>query len=161
MLPMIASVSRLVPTCESQGASRQIISLGFNGGPAEHRECITVTDLSRTKVLFQASPELRLEQNILIDIPRAGRVDARIVKRENERIDAVFETPIDHASVRAVRLAAPMGPSCSEQAEMDAVREAYQKLTVAPQWFVWLEGILSVTLILAFLYALWFLPISN
>ena len=159
MLPKLAHISAPEPVTDRRAAARRVVTFGFDAAEPDGTTRLLILNLSRTGLLLQTSAELTVGESIQIEVPEAGLVDARIVRRSEDRFGAMFDAPIPQAAVSAVLLASPAQPDPLDQAEVDAAHRAYPEYRPVPEALLW--TVLTVTSLVAFLfvYALSFLPI--
>lgn len=161
MLPKLAHISAPAPSADRRGAARRVISFGFDTSDFERNSRILILDLSQSGLLLQTSAELEVGEKIRIEIPEAGTVEARIVRRNGDRFGAMFDSPIGKAAVSAVLLAAPAEPPPLEEAEIDAAQRSYRAFNPAPDWLVMATLVVTGLATALFIYALAFLPVTG
>ncbi|MCP5379304.1 MAG: PilZ domain-containing protein [Novosphingobium sp.] len=161
MFPKIAQISSPVPSAERRGAERRIITFGFDTEDTQNRNRILILNLSRTGLLLQTSAELQVGEEIQIAIPEAGAVNAKVVRQDGDQFGAMFELPITKAAVSAVLLVSPAIPATLDEAEIDAARRSSPTYDPVPEWLLWTVLLTTTAFVLAFVYALAFLPTTS
>ena len=153
MLPKVAHISDPMPATDLRGAPRRVVRFGLEVTRASGASRILILNLSRSGLLFQTSAALAIGDELAFEIPEAGLVEARIVRRDNDRFGARFTAPISQAAVSAVLLAAPARSESIEEKIAVDIRST-SEFNPVPDWLV--LTILGVTTLAAaaFAYAL-------
>lgn len=161
MLPKIAQISRPEPNAERRSASRRVITFGFDARETRGSSRILILDLSRNGMLVQTAADLAVGDQIQIEIPEAGLVDAQIIRRADDRFGAMFDMPITQGAVSAVLLASPAEPGPLDQEDVsDASSPRFEFDPVLDRIAVAILAITALVVVL-FVYALSFLPVSG
>lgn len=107
MLPKIAYLADLPEDAERRHSPRRKVSPLADSGPNLAGKRVLLLDISEVGLRLQSSAPLEIGQTILVNLPQAGDVEARIVWRNNEECGARFSVPISKAAVSAAILASP------------------------------------------------------
>lgn len=160
MLPKVAHISDPMPATELRGAPRRVVKFGFEFAGPSSASRILILNLSRTGMLLQTSADIAIDEDIALEIPEAGLIEAKIVRKNDDQFGAVFLKPISQAAVSAVLLAAPASPAEVNAAPAPGPRRTHEFNPVS-EWLLW--GILAVTALAAtaFVYALSFLLVTG
>lgn len=159
MLPKIAQISSPGVSAERRSADRRVITFGFDTYDTQSEARIVILNLSRTGLLLQTAAQLEVGERLQIEIPQAGMVDAKIVRRSGDQFAAMFDSPITQAALSAVLLASPATPPSLDQEEVRAVRRSYPSYDPVPEWLMWSVLTVTIFVTILFLYALAFLPV--
>lgn len=159
MLPKIAHISPLASPNDMRSAERRVITFGFSINETGRNTRILVLNLSRSGMLLQTSADLDIGEKIQVEIPEAGPVNARIVRRTGNQFGAMFDNPITKAALSAVLLASPAGPPPLDREEIRAAHRAYPSHEPVPEWLLWSVLTITSLAVALFVYSLTFLPI--
>lgn len=161
MLPKAAYISSAEPSAERRGAVRRVVTTGLKVAEARGNKRLLILNLSRTGLLLQTSAELEVGETIQIEVPEAGQVEAKIVRRNGDQFGAMFDNPISMAAISAVLLAAPARPGPLAREEISAAHRSHPRYDPVPDWLP--LAILALTAFVAvfFVYALSFLPVTG
>ena len=161
MLPKVAQISSPVASADRRSAERRVITFGFDTGGARSDARIVILNLSRTGLLMQTAAQLEVGETFQIEIPEAGLVDAKIMRRNGDQFGAMFDNPISQAALSAVLLASPATRPASDQEDTQGVRHNYPTYDPMPEWLLWSVLIATTLATVLFVYALAFLPIAG
>jgi hypothetical protein len=162
MLPKVAQISSPASFFERRSNQRRVITLGFDAKETLRTTRILILNLSRTGLLLQTSADLKVGDQLEIEIPQAGLVNAKITRRTDDQFGAVFDAPIAQAAVSAVLLASPARPPVPlDQKDIGKAYPAYPKYDTVPGWLFWSVVTITSLVMGLFVYALGFLPVAG
>lgn len=161
MLPQVAQISSPASFFERRSNQRRVITLGFDAKETLRTTRILILNLSTTGLLLQTSADLKVGDQLEIEIPQAGLVNAKIIRRTDDHFGAVFDAPITPAAVSAVLLASPARPIPLNQEDIGEAYPAYPKYDTVPGWLFWSVVTLTTLVTGLFAYALGFLPVTG
>lgn len=160
MLPRVAHISPPALPSERRGTQRRIVTFGFDTLDTQNNIRILLLNLSRTGLLLQTTAKLEPGEIIELEIPEAGLVNAKIMRRTGDQYGAMFDTPISQAAVSAVLLAAPASATPPTPEDIGASRRAYSDYTPVPEWLLWSVLVITSLVAVLFVYGLSFLSIA-
>lgn len=103
-----------------------------------------------TVAVLEADEVLQLGEVLQFELPRAGRVEAKIEGKDGCLFLAVFNTPISRAAMRSVISAPIVEFPYSSGAVFDEAKRAHHQSKPIAEWVMWL--VLSATAIVVFLF---------
>jgi hypothetical protein len=98
---------RSIPLGDRRGAQRWRLRFATVGDSAEGSEVIEVHDLSERGLRMETRLELEVGETISIDLPGAGRSEARVVWRDGSSCGCEFLRPLDRSVVGRIILRTP------------------------------------------------------
>jgi hypothetical protein len=98
---------RSIPLGDRRGSQRWRLRFATVGESAEGSEVIEVHDLSDRGLRMETRLDLEVGETIAIDLPAAGRTEARIVWRDGNACGCEFTRPLDRAVVGRIILRTP------------------------------------------------------
>lgn len=155
MLPRVAYISEVSEDADRRTAARRTVHLPASDDVTVRGPRAIILDLSETGLRLQCHSLPEVGETILVDLPLEGTIAARIVWQADGQCGAQFERRVSKASVSAAILSSPARsrfvapPSESiEQVELLPIHAEWALLALVP-------------IVLLFLFALAFLPISG
>jgi hypothetical protein len=129
LLPKFAYLTEEVGL-DRRGAARRtinLLSIPPGGSPVKR---IVLLDLSQTGLRFHSLATLDLGETVIVFLPHAGKVEAKVVWRQADEYGAKFEGPLTSGAVSAAILASPprIGPAPSmatAPSELRPIRMVY------------------------------------
>lgn len=161
MLPKVAQISSPASFFERRSTQRRIITLGFDTNETLRTTRILILNLSTTGLLLQTSADLKVGEQLEIEMPQAGLVNAKITRRTDDHFGAVFDAPITQVAVSAVLLASPARPIPLARENIGEAYPACPKYDTVPGWLFW--SVVTITSLVTglFVYALGFLSVTR
>lgn len=114
---------RSIPLGDRRGAQRWRLRFATVGDSAEGSEVIEVHDLSERGLRMETQLEIEVGETIAIDLPGAGRNEARVVWRDGASCGCEFLRPLDRAVVGRIILRTP-------STGMEAVEPSRQEVAI-------------------------------
>lgn len=158
MLPKIIYISPQSVSAERREARRRTVLLPAGQGMAHGVDRAILLDLSESGLRLQCHAPPRVGETVVVDLPIAGSVTARVVWQSGHQCGAAFEQPVTKAAVSAAILSSPPKKHPAEAHAEPALESAYPELEpMRAEWAL----LALLPLVLLLLFALAFLPVSG
>ena len=161
MLPQLAYLSEEDQSAgvdaERRSARRRTINLGSKPSGGCPIQRIVLLDLSTSGLRLHCFARLEVGEIVVVSLPHAGDVEAKIVWGNNDEYGARFVTPISTGAVSAAVLASPARTTPAGVAEE---KLSYDTPPVPPA-LVNLSLLALLVAVAGFLAAFAFLPVAE
>lgn len=161
MVPQLAYLSEedgsAVDDAERRAARRRTINLGTTPVGERPIQRIVLLDLSKTGLRLHCLTHLEIGECVVVCLPHAGEVEARIVWSNNDEYGARFVSPISAGAVSAAALASPARSSPAVGAEETL---SYDRRPI-PVTYVNLSLLALLVTVAGFLAAFALLPVAG
>ncbi len=107
MKSLRAKLSTFEPL-ERRGSVRWHVELLISAGPAHDPSRSMVRNLSETGLMLETDAALQVGETIVVDLPGADPVEARVKWHRNSAFGCEFSTPIPASVISATLLQAPL-----------------------------------------------------
>lgn len=161
MITQYASISAPLSKADRRRSRRRIISLGLDVSDAQVGSPLLILDVSEAGMQIHTMAKLGIGEKVSVRLPEAGTLEAEIRWRSGNSYGARFANPISQAVISAILLAAPAKPN--DDLAPQAAPSVGAPLSDRNETSVLLYGTMAFAslVIVAFLYALWALPVSG
>lgn len=156
-----ASISDPLSKIDRRRSRRRVIRFGLDISEVKDGNQLLIWDVSETGMQIQTLAKLGIGERLNVELPEAGSVEVEVRWRSKDRYGARFNAPISQAAISAIQLASP--PIPHEQTAPGVEPSFGAPFAKQNKDVALLYGVtaLACIVILAFLYALWTLPISG
>lgn len=155
MLPRVAYISEVSEDADRRTAARRTVHLPASDDVTVRGPRAIILDLSETGLRLQCHSLPKVGETILVDLPLEGEVAAQVVWQADGQCGAQFKRRVSKASVSAAILSSPTRPRSVAPAE--SIEPQVELVPIHAEWAL----LALVPLVLLFLFALAFLPVSG
>lgn len=106
-MTLLARISEGARTAQTRSASRRILSLKVPALSSDQVVPAFIHNLSEHGLRIETEAALRIDEVIRVDLPEAGRVDARVIWIGGNFVGCRFLVPVSKAAVSAALLRSP------------------------------------------------------
>ena len=123
-MSLLARISERARTGHTRSASRRILSLNVPALSSDQVVPALIHNLSEHGLRIETEAALRIDEVIRVDLPEAGRIDARVIWIGESFVGCRFLVPVSKAAVSAALLRSPARrstPTESVRAELPLI----------------------------------------
>ncbi|PEQ13057.1 hypothetical protein B2G71_09555 [Novosphingobium sp. PC22D] len=110
-----------IPLGDRRGEQRWRLQFATGGTAAAGTDSVEVHDLSEAGLRIVTSLELSRGETIAIDLPAAGRVEARVVWKQGQSCGCEFVEPLERSMVGRIILQTPSPAMDEDDAEREEI----------------------------------------
>lgn len=161
MKTQFAIISGPLSRADRRRSRRRVISFGLDVAESRADSPLLILDVSEAGMQIQTTAQLGIGESVIVELPEAGSVEAKVRWRTRDRYGARFTTPISQAAISAIQLASParVNDAIVSQDELVTSRTSDERSDSSAVLYSVLA--LACLVVVAFLYAMWSLPISG
>lgn len=161
MKTQFAIISAPLSRADRRRSRRRVISFGLDVAGSEAESPLLILDVSEAGMQIQTTAELGIGESVIVELPEAGSVEAKVRWRTRDRYGARFAAPISQAAISAIQLASPARPNYAIASRNQSVTSGTTGERSESAAFLY--GVMGLTClaVIVFLYAMWALPIAG
>ena len=107
-MALLAQIYQDARSSDQRGAARRSLRLDVESAAGDRQSRAIVRNLSETGLLLESETALATGEELLVELPQAGAVPARVVWARRPFFGCEFVRPVSRAAVSAALLKSPL-----------------------------------------------------